>query len=218
MELLVLITLAVLAIPLAEPADVTGHRMNIFGAFGSALKKIGAAAAPIVGGIIGGPVGAALGSAASGFLGGGDDSTAGKVGRIASAAVPAFQAVKSSRQAGRDSERSRALLDQAIGLSTGEAERAQAEFAAGAPLRQEFRNVALNFGDPTNPFAQRAGASAAQAGGEQALAESGRIFQIMAEAMKKGKGAEAPAQKPSKPRGGIAGAASKVRNDDRGME
>jgi len=204
MELLVLMTLAVLAIPFAEPADVTGHRLNIFGALGGALKKIGAAAAPIVGGIVGGPVGAALGSAASGFLGGGDDSTAGKIGRAAGAVIPAFQAVKSSRQAGRDSARSRALLDQAIQLSSGEAERAQQEFAAGAPLRQEFRNVALNFGDPTNPLAIRRGADSARESAQPAIDESRRIFQIMADAFKKG-GTSTPKSAPAAPSGGGGG-------------
>jgi len=158
MELLVLITLATLAVPLADREDLSPNKLNFLGALGGALKKIGKAALPIVGGIVGGPAGAAIGAAASSAIGGKDDgSTASTVGKIAGVALPAIQAFKSSRQAGKDSARSRELLDQAISLSTGEAERATQEFAANEGMRNEFRAGATNFRDTTNPLAQNTG-------------------------------------------------------------
>ena len=143
MELLNLafLALAVLAMPFARPEDLTGRvSYGLFSAIGSSLKPIGRAALPIVGGIIGGPAGAAIGSAVAGALGGGGTDTASRIGQIAGAALPAITALRGSRQASRDSAAARALTQQAVGLAAQNAQRAQQEFAMGAPLRQQFRS------------------------------------------------------------------------------
>ena len=126
MELLVLIVAAILAIPFADREDHSPLKLNFLGGIGKAIGGIAKAALP--------------------FLG--------PVGQVASVALPAIGAFKASKQAGRDSAQSRALLNQAIQMSTEEANRAKEEYARGAPLRDAYRAVAMNFGDQTNPFSQ----------------------------------------------------------------
>lgn len=112
------------------------------------------------------------------------------LGAIAAAAlkfgpaiVGGIQAFRSSRQAGKDSDRARALQDQAVKLTSEEAKRALRAYQANAPLRSAFRTGALNFGDYTNPFA-RAGASPAQiaeanAGIQQSQGALGKLAAAM---------------------------------------
>jgi hypothetical protein len=75
---------------------------------------------------------------------------------LAGAGVGLYSGVKGVQQAGQDSSRARDLVNQAIAKAGGASDRANSEFAAGAPLRDAYRTAALNFRDPSNPFARAA--------------------------------------------------------------
>jgi hypothetical protein len=71
---------------------------------------------------------------------------------IAGTAAGAYTTAKGAQQAGQDSAQSRQLVQTAITRALARATEADQERAKGAPLRDEFRAAAMNFGDPTNPF------------------------------------------------------------------
>lgn len=123
---------------------------------------------PGVGGVVnaaGGAGGGGILDAAKGFLSGGDGWDVGDVGKIAGAAGGIFGAKKgydAYKQSGKDSARSRELLEGALARANSAADSAQNEFNLGADNRAAFRQGAANFRDPTNPFS---GAIAAAARG-----------------------------------------------------
>jgi len=209
MELLniIFIGLAILAMPLAKPEDLTGRvSYGFFSAIGNGLKSIGRAALPIVGGVLGGPVGAAAGSAVSGLLGSNDGTTAGKIGSVASAALPAIGALKASGQGKADAAMSRQLTEQAAAMAQANAQRATQEFELGSPLRQQFRAGAMSFGDPTNPFSQTMrGGMAGQEVPPEILERVNASLSSVADAFANKNGSKTT-RKP-KPSGGIAAAA-----------
>jgi hypothetical protein len=65
-----------------------------------------------------------------------------------------LQGMKASGTAAADSQKSRQLTDQAMSLASGEADRANAAWGANAGMRDAYRTSAMNFTDPTNPFAR----------------------------------------------------------------
>jgi hypothetical protein len=103
-----------------------------------------------------------IGGAASRFFGGGDGFDIGDAGRIAGVALPAIAGFQGMRQAGRDSQMARDLTQRSVDITEEERQRALQEFQANAGLRDAFRNIAMNFGDPTNPFTR----TLAQLGGD----------------------------------------------------
>lgn len=122
---------------------------------------IGAAGGLLSGGGISGIAQGALGGASGGLLAGqlgGGGGSIGDLARIGLLGAGVFSGAQGARQAGRDSAEARRLTGEAVAGTAEEAERAQAEFALSAPLREAFRNASLNFFDPTNPFARNAAA------------------------------------------------------------
>ena len=175
--ILAYVLLAAFGATQASPSELMGTQLAIFGALGNAIKgavkgvgKIASAAAPVVGLIpgvgtlaaagigaggqllqgntdLGDIARAAAGGATGGLIGGG-----GNLGQIAMAALPAITAMQGAQQADRDSAQARALTTGAVDLANQNAARANAEWAAGAGMRDAFRSGAMTFGDPTNPF------------------------------------------------------------------
>jgi hypothetical protein len=131
---------------------------------------VGAGGAALAGGLGGGTLGK-IGQFAKSGLGGmlkGQDgrfdlSDIGRIGQYALPALTGIQAYGASKQAGRDTARSRELTEGAISATRGEADRAQAAWMANQGLRDSFRNAAMNFFDPTNPFARNLAAAPASA-------------------------------------------------------
>jgi hypothetical protein len=123
--------------------------MGIFGTIGNFFKKALPAAAsfiPGIGPIAGGALGAIMNS-----IGGGDAAKGGLEGFGTASTLQALL------QQGKDSKRARELIEQAVGQSNEAADIAREEFRLDAPMRQGFRQGALNFADPTNPFARSQG-------------------------------------------------------------
>jgi len=75
-----------------------------------------------------------------------------KILGIGSTALGAYSTAKGASQAGKDSDTARQLTQTAITRALQRATESDQERAKGAPLRDEFRASAMNYGDPTNPF------------------------------------------------------------------
>jgi hypothetical protein len=123
------------------------------GGFEGMLKGAAGGAA---GGLLGHTgIGGRIGQFAKNAFTGGDGFQMGDLGRIAQFALPAmgaYQSYQASKQAGKDSQRARELHEQAMGITGEEYERAKGAWQANQGLRDQFRQIAMNFGDPTNPF------------------------------------------------------------------
>lgn len=132
--------------------DVIGSTVGQIPGIGDVVQ----AGLPILGGAVGGPVGGALGGALSGAMA--EDPSAGTVLGGAGLGLGAQQLLEQFRQQQEDASRARDLVNQGVGLSQQSADIALDQFQRNQPLRQAFRQGALGFSDPTNPFAQSAGA------------------------------------------------------------
>ena len=127
--------------------DVLGDTIGQVPVVGDVVK----AGLPILGGAIGGPVGGALGGALSKGMAGGASPE-----EILQAGAGGFglqQGMEGFRQAQQDRDRSRELTNQAISQSQRANDLAMGLWNRGQPQRDAFRRGAMNFSDPTNPFA-----------------------------------------------------------------
>lgn len=108
-------------------------------------------AAPVAGAIPGvGPIASAAMGGLAKFGGSGGDPKAALSG--AAQGVGAQQVRKSIQNQRQDSQRARELVNQAVGQTQGGMDIALRQHRRGQPLRQGFRQGAMNFFDPTNPF------------------------------------------------------------------
>ena len=161
-------------LPLAAGIGAAGGLISGGGISGAAQGAMGGAAGEALqshfmgpGGGPGGPGGASGGGGAPGgapvpqaggfWQPGSQGFDIGDVGQIAQTALPLIggaAAIGASGQASADSAEARRLAGNAVQITEEERMRALAAFEQNAPLRDAFRNIAMNFNDPTNPFAR----------------------------------------------------------------
>lgn len=150
-------------------------KLHGFGDFlKKALKGVGKvakkAAIPVALGLATGGIGSLAGLGVKGALGkiggtalrglgnfvtGGDGFQLSDLGRIAQAGLPIMGGVaayKASKQAGKDSARSRELAEESMAISGEEYERAKQAWQSNQGMRDQYRQLSMNLGDATNPF------------------------------------------------------------------
>jgi hypothetical protein len=133
---------------------------------GKAIDKMGGFG-KIAGGLGDGDGKFGIGDIVSGagkILTGGDGLDLGDLGKIAGivgAGAGVVSGVKAAKQSGKDSQRARDLVEQAIARATEMANTQRAEYGKGEAMRSTFRDAALNYGDASNPFAKAGGFSKA---------------------------------------------------------
>lgn len=129
---------------------------------GDGLKSsLGSAAKGAAGGLLGKAAGAlgaggkvgGLAKRAGDFISGGDGFDMGDLAQILKVGVPAVTGLAGMASSRKDSQASRDLLAQALASQQRGTDLAFSEFNKGEPLRDAARAGALNFFDPTNPFA-----------------------------------------------------------------
>ena len=195
-----------------------------------AAAGIGAAGGLLADGNIGSMLkGAAAGAGGSLLAGSGVlgkiGQAAGKLG-INAGNIPSLitgaTALMDARQAGKDSATARRYTDAGVNLAQAEADRANQAWMANQGMRDAYRNVAMNFSDPTNPFARNlammggGGAPAGPAGAVAKATTDGSISKIIDAARKaalSGQGNWTPTG--SRSGGGSPGGASDSDDDRR---
>lgn len=134
--------------------DVLGSTVGKIPGIGDVVQ----AGLPIAGSVLGGPLGGALGGAVAGGMGEEGGPTGQGILQGAGQGLSTQQMLEAFRQQQADAERARELVNQGVDFSGQSADIAMNQFQQDQPLRQAFRQGAMNFSDPTNPFAQSAGA------------------------------------------------------------